>query len=93
MPLILDLVHWKWILKNCSLHLNNELALTLFNYTVSFSQVILLSLFIKEKYIYKVIHSDYRTNLLTEKSITQETYSFKRLIYVNVFSKAVVKNV
>lgn len=60
---------------------------------VCFSQVIFLSVVIKEKYIYKAIHSNYRRNLLTEKSITQETYSFKRLICLDLFSRDIVKNV
>lgn len=44
---------------------------------VCFSQVIFLSLVIKEKYIYKVIHCNYRRNLLTEKNITRDTFILK----------------
>jgi len=61
--------------------------------SVFFSQVIFLSLVLNKKYIYKVIHSNYRRNLLSEKNIIREIYSFKRLIYLNVFSRDIVKNV
>lgn len=54
-------------------------------------QVIFLSLIIKEKYIYKEIQSNYKRNKLTDKSIARGTYSFKTLIFLNVFNRDIAK--